>query len=46
MSATPDPLEQLASTMELVQGLANTFIAAASSHREQCIAAALIGGES
>lgn len=35
-----DPVAvQLAATMELVQGLANTFIAAAASYREQCIAA-------
>lgn len=34
-----DPMEQLNATMELVQNLANTFIAAAASYREQCIAA-------
>lgn len=35
-----DPVAaQLAATMELVQGLANTFIAAAVSYREQCVAA-------
>lgn len=34
-----DPTDQLAATMEMVAQLANTFIAAAGSYREQCIAA-------
>lgn len=38
-----DPTEQLTATMELVQGLANTFIAAAASYREQCLAAGFSG---
>lgn len=34
-----DSAQQLAAAMEVVDGLANTFITAAASYREQCIAA-------
>lgn len=39
MTEKVDPTEQLANTMEMVAQLADTFIAAAASYREQCIAA-------
>lgn len=39
MTEKMDPTEQLANTMEMVAQLADTFVAAAASYREQCIAA-------